>query len=76
MIDESLRVSPHGGVDDGVVVNLEHVAADAATLVELFPLVGEDSADLLAGVFDHHLARLNLALAVETATVDLGPKDR
>ena len=58
VVDESGRVALHGGVDHGVVIDLEHVAADAARLVQLLALVRQDGADLLTRVLDHHLTGL------------------
>ena len=56
MVDESCRVSLQGGVNDKVIVHPEHVAADAAAVVVLLPVVGEHGPDLLTGVLNHHLS--------------------
>ena len=46
--------------------------ADLAVVVFL-PLVGQHGADDVAGVLDHHLARLDVPLAEQAAAVDLRP---
>lgn len=75
VVDESGRISPHGCVDHGVVINLEHVAADPSAFVILLPLVRQDGSDLLPSIFDHHLTSLNFPFAVKAAPVNLGSKE-
>ena len=63
-------VSMHGGVDDGIFVDSEHVAADALGLVLLLPTVGEERSNELTSVFDDHFPLLNGAFAEETPTMN------
>jgi hypothetical protein len=70
MVYESGRIALHGGVDHGVFVDLEHVAADALGFVILLAHVGEGSSDLLARVLDDHLASLYLALTIQPTAND------
>ena len=70
MVDEPGGVAGHGGVNHHVVVQPEHVAADAAAVVVALPVVGEDGPDLLARVLDHHLPRRDLPLAEQPPPVD------
>ena len=70
MVDEPGGVAGHGGVHHHVVVQPEHVAADAAAVVVSLPVVGEDGSYLLARILDHHLPRRDLPLAEQAPPVD------
>lgn len=41
VIDKACRIATHGGIHHQIVVDLEHVAANAATIIIPLPLVGQ-----------------------------------
>merc|ERR1719383_1527220 len=48
VVDETSGVSVHGCVDDGILIDTEHVAADSFGFVLLFSAVGQERSDELA----------------------------
>ena len=71
VVDEARQIAERGGVDDGLVVNPEHVAAaDPAVLVAALPQVSHRLADHLAHVLDHHLVRGDRLLCEQAPVVN------
>ena len=56
MIDESSSIAAHRGVHNEIVVDFEHVAADAAAVVVPLSLVRQRRPDQFASVLNHHFA--------------------
>lgn len=60
VVNEACKVAALGGVDDGVMVYPEHVAApDAFILIPFLPHVRNHLADVLAHVLNDHLVSSN-----------------
>lgn len=71
MIDEACGIASHRGIHHKVVVDPEHVAADALALVQLLSLIGERGPDQFTRILDHHFACLNVPRAVQAASMDV-----
>jgi len=63
VVDKSSRVSLHCSINDYMIIDTEHVAADALIGVELLPLVGKRGPNQLACVLDDHFAGLDFPRA-------------
>ena len=73
MVDKPRRIAADRCVNDFVIADAEHVAADALRLIALLAPVGQRAPDHLAGVLDDHLAGVKVTPAVETAAMDTRP---
>lgn len=73
VVDEARRIATHRCVHDKVLVDFEHVAADAPTVVVPFPFVRQGGADQFAGILDDHFASLNVPIAEQPTSVDVRP---
>lgn len=62
VIDKACRIATHGGIHYQIVVDLEHVAANAATIIIPLPLVSQRWAYQLASVFDNHFTCLKMMM--------------
>merc|ERR1719334_749337 len=70
VVDEPSRIALECCVNDEVIIDPKHVAADSLAVVELFPVVGEHCPDFLPSVLDDHLPALDLTLTEETHAMD------
>ena len=71
VVDEAGEVAAHGGVDDGVVIDAEEVAAaDAHGLVGLLPDIRHLLADYFSNVLDDHVVAVDVLHGKEAPVVD------
>lgn len=71
MVNETSCVAPHRCVHDEMLIDFEHVAANAPAVVVPFAFVRQGGTYQLAGVFDYHFASFDVPVAEQTATVDV-----
>jgi len=62
VIDKSSRIAAHGGIYYEVIINLEHITADAATVIVTLPFVCQCGANQLAGILNNHFTWLKKGL--------------